>query len=162
VDFAALGREYLVIARALYRRGPLNENAAQLSYCWIDPARAAERQDRGHLTVIPCRGLRPFYKTLFKDGDPFSPTILDEIAITTSPTANHGPLRAVMPVPSMRSIMKILSPTRSRRRASCSISAAATGEDACAEFHRNPFFSATTTARRIAGLCGSDYDSCGG
>ena len=79
VDFAALGREYLARARAVVAEGRFTDKMPlNYLYCGLI-RRALPNAKIVHLTRHPMAAGYAMYKTLFKDGYPFSYD-LDEIA----------------------------------------------------------------------------------
>jgi tetratricopeptide (TPR) repeat protein len=144
VDFAALGREYLVRARAVVAEGRFTDKMPlNYLYCGLI-LRALPNAKIVHLTRHPMAAGYAMYKTLFKDGYPFSYD-LDEIAqyyIAYRKLMDHW--SAVMPgaVYSLNYENLVADQIDETRKLLefCGLD----WEDACAEFHRNP--SATTTA----------------
>ena len=144
VDFAALGREYLARARAVVAEGRFTDKMP-LNYLYCGLIRRALPDARiVHLTRHPMAAGYAMYKTLFKDGYPFSYD-LDEIAqyyIAYRKLMDHW--SAVMPgaVYSLNYENLVADQIDETRKLLefCGLD----WEDACAEFHRNP--SATTTA----------------
>jgi hypothetical protein len=144
VDFAALGREYLSRARAVVNEGRFTDKMP-LNYLYCGLIRRALPDARiVHLTRNPMAAGYAMYKTLFKDGYPFSYD-LDEIAryyIAYRKLMDHW--SAVMPgaVYSLNYENLVADQIDETRKLLefCGLD----WEDACAEFHRNP--SATTTA----------------
>jgi len=144
VDFAALGREYLSRARAVVAEGRFTDKMP-LNYLYCGLIRRALPDARiVHLTRHPMAAGYAMYKTLFKDGYPFSYD-LDEIAqyyIAYRKLMDHW--SAVMPgaVYSLNYENLVADQIDETRKLLefCGLD----WEDACAEFHRNP--SATTTA----------------
>ena len=144
VDFAALGREYLARARAVVPDGRFTDKMP-LNYLYCGLIRRALPDAKiVHLTRHPMAAGYAMYKTLFKDGYPFSYD-LDEIAqyyIAYRKLMDHW--SAVLPgaVYSL-SYEKLVADQIDETRKLlefCGLD----WEDGCAEFHRNP--SATTTA----------------
>jgi tetratricopeptide (TPR) repeat protein len=144
IDFAALGREYLARARAAVGDGrftdkmPLNYLYCGLIRCALPEAKIV------HLTRHPMAACYAMYKTLFKDGYPFSYD-LDEIAqyyvayrrlmdhwCDTMPGAIHEVSYESLVADQAAETRKLL--------AFCDLE----WQDACLQFHRNP--AATTTA----------------
>ena len=144
VDFAALGREYLARARAVVAEGRFTDKMPlNYLYCGLI-RRALPNAKIVHLTRHPVAAGYAMYKTLFKDGYPFSYD-LDEIAqyyIAYRKLMDHW--SAVMPgaVYSLNYENLVADQIDETRKLLefCGLD----WEDACAEFHRNP--SATTTA----------------
>jgi len=144
VDFAALGREYLARARAVVVEGRFTDKMPlNYLYCGLI-RRALPNAKIVHLTRHPMAAGYAMYKTLFKDGYPFSYD-LDEIAqyyIAYRKLMDHW--SAVMPgaVYSLNYENLVADQIDETRKLLefCGLD----WEDACAEFHRNP--SATTTA----------------
>ncbi len=144
VDFAALGREYLARARAVVAEGRFTDKMP-LNYLYCELIRRALPNAKiVHLTRHPMAAGYAMYKTLFKDGYPFSYD-LDEIAqyyIAYRKLMDHW--SAVMPgaVYSLNYENLVADQIDETRKLLefCGLD----WEDACAEFHRNP--SATTTA----------------
>ena len=144
VDFAALGREYLSRARAVVAEGRFTDKMPlNYLYCGLI-RRALPNAKIVHLTRHPMAAGYAMYKTLFKDGYPFSYD-LDEIAqyyIAYRKLMDHW--SAVMPgaVYSLNYENLVADQIDETRKLLefCGLD----WEDACAEFHRNP--SATTTA----------------
>jgi len=144
VDFAALGREYLARARAVVAEGRFTDKMPlNYLYCGLI-RRALPNAKIVHLTRHPMAAGYAMYKTLFKDGYPFSYD-LDEIAqyyIAYRKLMDHW--SAVMPgaVYSLNYENLVADQIDETRKLLefCGLD----WEDACAEFHRNP--SATTTA----------------
>jgi tetratricopeptide (TPR) repeat protein len=144
VDFAALGREYLARARAVVAEGRFTDKMPlNYLYCGLI-RRALPNAKIVHLTRHPVAAGYAMYKTLFKDGYPFSYD-LDEIAqyyIAYRKLMDHW--SAVMPgtVYSLNYENLVAGQIDETRKLLefCGLD----WEDACAEFHRNP--SATTTA----------------
>jgi tetratricopeptide (TPR) repeat protein len=144
VDFAALGREYLARARAVVAEGRFTDKMPlNYLYCGLI-RRALPNAKIVHLTRHPVAAGYAMYKTLFKDGYPFSYD-LDEIAqyyIAYRKLMDHW--SAVMPgtVYSLNYENLVAGQIEETRKLLefCGLE----WEDACAEFHRNP--SATTTA----------------
>jgi len=144
VDFAALGREYLVRARAVVAEGRFTDKMPlNYLYCGLI-RRALPNAKIVHLTRHPMAAGYAMYKTLFKDGYPFSYD-LDEIAqyyIAYRKLMDHW--SAVLPgtVYSLNYEHLVADQIDETRKLLefCGLD----WEDACAEFHRNP--SATTTA----------------
>jgi tetratricopeptide (TPR) repeat protein len=144
VDFAALGREYLVRARAVVAEGRFTDKMPlNYLYCGLI-RRALPNAKIVHLTRHPMAAGYAMYKTLFKDGYPFSYD-LDEIAqyyIAYRKLMDHW--SAVLPgtVYSLNYENLVADQIDETRKLLefCGLD----WEDACAEFHRNP--SATTTA----------------
>jgi tetratricopeptide (TPR) repeat protein len=144
VDFAALGREYLARARAAVAEGRFTDKMPlNYLYCGLI-RRALPNAKIVHLTRHPMAAGYAMYKTLFKDGYPFSYD-LDEIAqyyIAYRKLMDHW--SAVMPgaVYSLNYENLVADQIDETRQLLefCGLD----WEDACAEFHRNP--SATTTA----------------
>ena len=144
VDFAALGRDYLARARAVIGEGCFTDKMPlNYLYCGLIQ-RALPNARIVHLTRHPMAAGYAMYKTLFKDGYPFSYD-LDEIAryyIAYRKLMDHW--NAVMPgaihsVNYENLVTDQISETR-KLLEFCGLD----WQDACAEFHRNP--SATTTA----------------
>jgi tetratricopeptide (TPR) repeat protein len=144
VDFAALGREYFVRARAVVAEGRFTDKMPlNYLYCGLI-RRALPNAKIVHLTRHPMAAGYAMYKTLFKDGYPFSYD-LDEIAqyyIAYRKLMDHW--SAVLPgtVYSLNYEHLVADQIDETRKLLefCGLD----WEDACAEFHRNP--SATTTA----------------
>jgi len=144
VDFAALGREYLARARAVVAEGRFTDKMPlNYLYCGLI-RRALPNAKIVHLTRHPVAAGYAMYKTLFKDGYPFSYD-LDEIAqyyIAYRKLMDHW--SAVMPgaVYSLNYEDLVADQIDETRKLLefCGLD----WEDSCAEFHRNP--SATTTA----------------
>jgi tetratricopeptide (TPR) repeat protein len=144
VDFAALGAEYLVRARAVVPDGRFTDKMP-LNYLYCGLIRRALPDAKiVHLTRHPMAAGYAMYKTLFKDGYPFSYD-LDEIAqyyIAYRKLMDHW--SAVMPgAVYALSYEKLVADQIDETRKLlefCGLD----WEDGCAEFHRNP--SATTTA----------------
>jgi len=144
VDFAALGREYLSRARAVIAEGRFTDKMPlNYLYCGLIQ-RALPNAKIVHLTRHPMAAGYAMYKTLFKDGYPFSYD-LDEIAqyyIAYRKLMDHW--SAVMPgaVYALNYENLVADQIDETRKLLefCGLD----WEDACAEFHRNP--SATTTA----------------
>jgi tetratricopeptide (TPR) repeat protein len=144
VDFAALGREYLARARAVVAEGRFTDKMPlNYLYCGLI-RRALPNAKIVHLTRHPMAAGYAMYKTLFKDGYPFSYD-LDEIAryyIAYRKLMDHW--SAVLPgaVYSLNYENLVADQIDETRKLLefCGLD----WEDACAEFHRNP--SATTTA----------------
>jgi len=144
VDFEALGREYLARARTVVPEGRFTDKMPlNYLYCGLI-RRALPNAKIVHLTRHPMAAGYAMYKTLFKDGYPFSYD-LDEIAkyyIAYRKLMDHW--SAVMPgsVYSLSYEDLVADQIDETRRLLefCELD----WEDACAEFHRNP--SATTTA----------------
>jgi tetratricopeptide (TPR) repeat protein len=144
VDFAALGRDYLNRARAGIGDGRFTDKMPlNYLYCGLI-RRALPNAKIVHLTRHPMAAGYAMYKTLFKDGYPFSYD-LDEIAqyyVSYRRLMEHW--CATMPegiysVSYESLVADQLTETR-RLLAYCGLE----WQDACAEFHQNP--SATTTA----------------
>jgi tetratricopeptide (TPR) repeat protein len=144
IDFAALGRDYLARARAVVPAGCFTDKMP-LNYLYCGLIRRALPEARiVHLTRHPMAAGYAMYKTLFKDGYPFSYT-LEEIAryiIAYRKLMNHW--AAVLPgaihaLSYERLVADQIGETR-RLLEFCGLE----WQDSCAEFHRNP--SATTTA----------------
>jgi tetratricopeptide (TPR) repeat protein len=144
VDFAALGREYFARARAVVAEGRFTDKMPlNYLYCGLI-RRALPNAKIVHLTRHPMAAGYAMFKTLFKDGYPFSYD-LDEIAqyyIAYRKLMDHW--GAVMPgaVYSLNYENLVADQIDETRKLLefCGLD----WEDACAEFHRNP--SATTTA----------------
>ncbi len=144
VDFVALGREYLARARTVVAEGRFTDKMPlNYLYCGLI-RRALPNAKIVHLTRHPMAAGYAMYKSLFKDGYPFSYD-LDEIAqyyIAYRKLMDHW--SAVMPgaVYSLSYEILVADQIDETRRLLefCGLD----WEDACAEFHRNP--SATTTA----------------
>jgi tetratricopeptide (TPR) repeat protein len=144
VDFAALGGEYLARARAVVAEGRFTDKMPlNYLYCGLI-RRALPNAKIVHLTRHPMAAGYAIYKTLFKDGYPFSYD-LDEIAqyyIAYRKLMDHW--SAVMPgaVYALNYENLVADQIDETRKLLefCGLD----WEDACAEFHRNP--SATTTA----------------
>jgi tetratricopeptide (TPR) repeat protein len=144
VDFAALGREYLARARTVVAEGRFTDKMPlNYLYCGLI-RRALPNAKIVHLTRHPMAAGYAMYKSLFKDGYPFSYD-LDEIAryfIAYRKLMDHW--SAVMPgaVYSLNYEDLVADQIDETRKLLefCGLD----WEDACAEFHRNP--SATTTA----------------
>jgi tetratricopeptide (TPR) repeat protein len=143
-DFAALGREYLARARTVVAEGRFTDKMPlNYLYCGLI-RRALPNAKIVHLTRHPMAAGYAMYKTLFKDGYPFSYD-LEEIAqyyIAYRKLMDHW--AAVMPgaVYSLNYENLVADQIDETRKLLefCDLD----WEDACAEFHRNP--SATTTA----------------
>jgi Tfp pilus assembly protein PilF len=144
IDFAALGRDYLARARTVVPKGRFTDKMP-LNYLYCGLIRRALPDARiVHLTRHPMAAGYAMYKTLFKDGYPFSYT-LDEIAryiLAYRKLMNHWD--AVMPgaihtLSYERLVADQIGETR-RLLEFCGLE----WQDSCAEFHRNP--TATTTA----------------
>jgi tetratricopeptide (TPR) repeat protein len=144
VDFAALGREYLARARAVVPDGRFTDKMP-LNYLYCGLIRRALPDAKiVHLTRHPMAAGYAMYKTLFKDGYPFSYD-LDEIAqyyIAYRKLMDHW--SAVLPgaVYSLSYENLVADQIDETRKllGFCGLD----WEDGCTEFHRNP--SATTTA----------------
>jgi tetratricopeptide (TPR) repeat protein len=144
VDFDALGREYLARARAVVAEGRFTDKMPlNYLYCGLI-RRALPNAKIVHLTRHPMAAGYAMYKTLFKDGYPFSYD-LDEIAqyyIAYRKLMDHW--SAVMPgaVYSVNYEDLVADQIDETRKLLefCDLD----WEDSCAQFHRNP--SATTTA----------------
>ena len=144
VDFAALGREYLARARAVVPDGRFTDKMP-LNYLYCGLIRRALPDAKiVHLTRHPMAAGYAMYKTLFKDGYPFSYD-LDEIAqyyIAYRKLMDHWSAvlpRAVYSLSYEKLVADQIDETR-KLLEFCGLD----WEDGCAEFHRNP--SATTTA----------------
>jgi Tfp pilus assembly protein PilF len=144
VDFAALGRDYLARARAVVAEGRFTDKMPlNYLYCGLI-RRALPGAKIVHLTRHPMAAGYAMYKTLFKDGYPFSYD-LAEIAqyyVAYRKLMDHW--SAVMPgaVYSLNYENLVADQINETRKLLefCGLD----WQDACAEFHRNP--SATTTA----------------
>jgi hypothetical protein len=144
VDFAALGRDYLARARAVVAEGRFTDKMPlNYLYCGLI-RRALPNAKIVHLTRHPMAAGYAMYKTLFKDGYPFSYD-LDEIAqyyIAYRKLMDHWSAAmpgAVYSLNYENLVADQISETR-RLLEYCGLD----WEDSCAEFHRNP--SAITTA----------------
>jgi tetratricopeptide (TPR) repeat protein len=144
IDFAALGRDYLARARTVVPEGCFTDKMP-LNYLYCGLIRRALPDARiVHLTRHPMAAGYAMYKTLFKDGYPFSYT-LDEIAryiLAYRKLMDHWD--AVMPggihrLSYERLVADQIGETR-KLLEFCGLE----WQDSCAEFHRNP--TATTTA----------------
>jgi len=144
VDFAALGREYLERARTVVAEGRFTDKMPlNYLYCGLI-RRALPTAKIVHLTRHPMAAGYAMYKTLFKDGYPFSYD-LDEIAqyyMAYRKLMDHW--NAVMPgaVYSLSYENLVADQIDETRKLLefCGLE----WQDGCAEFHRNK--AATTTA----------------
>jgi len=144
VDFAALGQDYLSRARAVVAEGRFTDKMPlNYLYCGLIQ-RALPSAKIVHLTRHPMAAGYAMYKSLFKDGYPFSYD-LNEIAryyIAYRKLMDHW--SAVMPgaVYTLRYENLVADQINETRKLLefCGLD----WEDSCVEFHRNP--SATTTA----------------
>jgi tetratricopeptide (TPR) repeat protein len=144
IDFAALGREYLARARAAGGGGRFTDKMP-LNYLYCGLIRRALPEAKiVHLTRHPMAAGYAMYKTLFKDGYPFSYD-LDEIAqyyvayrrlmdhwCASMPGAIHSVSYESLVADQVAETRKLL--------AFCGLE----WQEACVQFHRNP--AATTTA----------------
>jgi tetratricopeptide (TPR) repeat protein len=144
IDFAALGREYLARARAVVPEGRFTDKMP-LNYLYCGLIRRALPDAKiVHLTRHPMAAGYAMYKTLFKDGYPFSYD-LDEIAqyyIAYRKLMDHWSAilpGAVYPLSYENLVADQIDETR-KLLEFCGLD----WEDGCTEFHRNP--TATTTA----------------
>jgi tetratricopeptide (TPR) repeat protein len=144
LDFAALGRDYLSRARAGVGEGRFTDKMPlNYLYCGLI-RRALPNAKIVHLTRHPMAAGYAMYKTLFKDGYPFSYD-LDEIAkyyVSYRRLMEHWCATmpdAIYSVSYENLVADQLNETR-RLLAYCGLE----WQDACAEFHQNP--TATTTA----------------
>jgi tetratricopeptide (TPR) repeat protein len=144
VDFAALGRDYLERAHAVVAEGRFTDKMPlNYLYCGLI-RRALPNAKIVHLTRHPMAAGYAMYKTLFKDGYPFSYN-LDEIAqyyIGYRKLMDHWSAAmpgAIYTLNYENLVADQISETR-KLLEFCGLE----WEDSCAEFHRNP--SATTTA----------------
>jgi tetratricopeptide (TPR) repeat protein len=144
VDFAALGQDYLARARAVVAEGRFTDKMPlNYLYCGLI-RRALPNAKIVHLTRHPMAAGYAMYKTLFKDGYPFSYD-LDEIAqyyIAYRKLMDHW--SAVMPGAVYALNYENLVADQINETHKLLEFCGLDWQDACAEFHRNP--SATTTA----------------
>lgn len=145
LDFAALGAAYLQRARVETHTRPRFTDKMPLNYLYCGLIRRALPDARiVHVTRHPMASCYAMYKTLFKDGYPFSYDLGDLAQYYASYRRLMHHWAATMPgvihdVSYERLIADQESETR-RLLEACNLD----WQDACLQFHRNP--TATTTA----------------
>jgi tetratricopeptide (TPR) repeat protein len=144
IDFAALGREYLARARAVGGDGRFTDKMPlNYLYCGLI-RRALPNAKIVHLTRHPMAAGYAMYKTLFKDGYPFSYDLHDISRYYVAYRRLMAHWQAALPgaihqVSYEDLVADQLGETR-KLLAFCDLE----WQDACLDFHRNA--SATTTA----------------
>lgn len=144
IDFAALGRDYLARARAAGGGGRFTDKMPlNYLYCGLIH-RALPEAKIVHLTRHPMAAGYAMYKTLFKDGYPFSYD-LDEIAayyVAYRRLMDHwcATMPGVIHSVSYENLVADQHAETRKLLAFCGLE----WQDACVQFHRNP--AATTTA----------------
>lgn len=150
LDFAALGADYLARARPLTGARPHFTDKMPLNYLYCGIIRRALPNARIiHVTRHPMASCYAMFKTLFKDGYPFSYD-LEEIARYY---AGYRRLmehwRTTMPahIHEIRYEQLVKDPESETRRllAACELE----WEPACLEFHRNPTSTTTASASQV-------------
>jgi tetratricopeptide (TPR) repeat protein len=150
VDFAALGRDYLRRARATAARGGRFTDKLPLNYLYCGLIRRALPNARiVHLTRHPLAACYAMYKTLFKDGYPFSYD-LGEIAKyyaayrrlmdfwnSALPGAIHSLSYESLVADQVGETRKLLQ--------YCGLE----WQEGCVDFHRNPAATTTASAAQI-------------
>ena len=149
IDFPALGREYRERARAVAGEGRFTDKMP-LNYLYCGLIRRALPDAKiVHLTRSPMAAGYAMYKTLFKDGYPFSYD-LSEIAqyyaayrrlmdhwTATMPGAIHAVSYESLVANQLGETRKLLE--------YCGLE----WQDACAQFHRNPYATTTASAAQV-------------
>jgi hypothetical protein len=144
IDFAALGRDYLARARAAGGGGRFTDKMPlNYLYCGLIH-RALPAAKIVHLTRHPMAAGYAMYKTLFKDGYPFSYD-LDEIAayyVAYRRLMDHwcATMPGVIHPVSYENLVADQHAETRKLLAFCGLE----WHEACVQFHRNP--AATTTA----------------
>jgi tetratricopeptide (TPR) repeat protein len=150
LDFAALGRDYVRCANMATRRTGRFIDKMPLNYLYCGLIRRALPQAKLlHLTRHPLASCYAMYKTLFKDGYPFSYD-LAEIAQyyvgyrrlmdhwqTVMPGAIHSVSYEALVADQLTESRKLLE--------FCGLE----WEEACAQFHENPAASTTASASQV-------------
>ncbi len=150
VDFAALGQEYLRRARAVVAPGRRLIDKMPLNYLYCGLIkRALPNAKIVHLTRHPMAVGYAMYKTLFKDGYPFSYDLGDIARYIIGYRRLMAHWHAVMPgaiheLPYERLVSDQLGMTRELLR-HCGLE----WQDACLEFHRNSTATTTASASQI-------------
>ena len=145
LDFAALGREYLRRAHSVVPPGQRFIDKMPLNYLYCGLLRRALPNAKiVHLTRHPMAVCYAMYKTLFKDGYPFSYDLSDIARYYIGYRRLMAHWQAVMPgVIFELSYERLVTDQRAVTREllqHCGLD----WQDACLDFHRNP--GATTTA----------------
>ena len=150
VDFAALGRDYLARALSAEEAGMRFIDKMPLNYLYCGLIRRALPNARiVHLTRHPLAHCYAMYKTLFKDGYPFSYD-LSEIGryyVAYRRLMDHWDRTmpgAIHHVSYENLVRDQLAETR-RLLEFCGLS----WEDACVDYHRNPAATATASAAQV-------------
>ena len=150
VDFAALGRQYLARVRAAGIDAPRFTDKMPLNYLYCGLIhRALPRAPIVHLTRHPLAVCYAMYKTLFKDGYPFSYDLSDIARYYGAYRRLMDHWRRTMPgaiydVSYEAVVTDQVGETR-KLLAHCGLE----WEDACADFHRNPSASTTASAAQV-------------
>jgi len=149
LDFASLGRDYLERARAVAGAGRfIDKMPLNYLYCGLI-RRALPQATIIHMTRHPMAAGYAMYKTLFKDGYPFSYDLADIARYYIAYRRLMDHWRSTMPGGiydlSYEALVADQAGETRKLLAYCGLE----WEDACAEFHRNPSASTTASASQV-------------
>ena len=150
IDFAALGRDYLERTRPATLHKPHFTDKMPLNYLYCGLIRRALPNARiVHVTRQPMAACYAIYKTLFKDGYPFSYDLGELARYYASYRKLMAHWQATMPgaiheVSYERLVADQLGESR-RLLGYCGLE----WEEACAAFHRSPFATTTASAAQV-------------
>jgi tetratricopeptide (TPR) repeat protein len=150
VDFAALGRDYLSRARAVVRAAPRFTDKMPLNYLYCGLIhRALPAAKIVHVTRHPLASGYAMYKTLFKDGYPFSYDLGDIGRYYVAYRRLMAHWHALMPgviyeLAYERLVADQIGETR-KLLEHCGLG----WQDACVDFHRNAAATTTASASQI-------------